>query len=165
MLQAMETVRYIPVLCADEVEEDIDMPSFNHSVVTQNIGFYLQSHYRERYLVCQQLSLNLQGWDSIPDISVYRRGTLTADWRNDQEKVLLPPDLAIEVLSPKQHLSTLITKILRLLDNGVKSAWLVLPGLGQITIFHSDKTEKTFTEGILHDPIADIDMPLADVFE
>lgn len=161
----METVRYIPVLSEDEVHEDIDAPSLNHSFITQNIGVYLHIHYRERYRVCQQLSLNLQGWDSIPDISVYRQGTLTADWRNDQEKVLLPPDLAIEVLSPKQNLSPLVSKILRLIDCGVKSAWLVVPALGLVTVFHSDKTEKTFTEGILHDPLADIDMPLADVFE
>lgn len=161
----METVRYIPVLSEDEVQEDVDVSSLNHSFVTQNIGVYLHNNYRERYRVCQQLSLNLQGWDSIPDISVYSQGTLTADWRNDQEKVMLSPDLAIEVLSPKQHLSSLVSKILRLIDCGVKSAWLIVPILGQVTVFHSDKTEKTFTEGVLHDPIAGIDMPLAEVFE
>ena len=151
--------------CSDEVEEEIDMPSLNHGLVTQNLGVYLHNHYRDRYRVYQQLSLKLQGWDFIPDISVYRQGTLTADWRNDQEIVLLPPDLAIEVLSPKQYLSSLVSKTLRYLDNGVKSVWLVLPLFGQITLYNVDKPEEIFKRGIMHDPATGIDLPLAEVFE
>ncbi|MFZ4765169.1 MAG: Uma2 family endonuclease, partial [Roseimicrobium sp.] len=104
----------VAVLCNDEIEEDRPMPSRNHSRVAQRIGVLLD-RYSEKFDVHQQLSLQLGGWDSIPDIAVYPVGVLSMDLDTDEEEVSVPPLLAIEILSPKQNLQPLVEKVRRFL--------------------------------------------------
>ena len=157
-------MQIIPVLNLEDIQEDRPMPSRNHSIIAQNLSFFLQSKYREQYRVYPQLSLNLDGWATIPDISVFRTGVLTADWHNDEEEVLLPPDLVIEVLSPKQNLQPLVSKVLRYLEKGVRSCWLVQPMTRLILLYQPGKQEEPFFKGVMHDPALGVDLPLDEVF-
>ena len=45
------------------------------------------NRFKDRYLVYPQLSLNLGGWQTIPDLSLYRRGELPNDWLTDDDEV------------------------------------------------------------------------------
>lgn len=157
----METV---PVLCLDDFHEDRALTSRNHAFVAQNISFYLQLHYREKYRVCPHLSLSLNGWETIPDISVFRQGVLTEDWRNDEDEVLLPPDLVVEVLSPQQNLQPLVRKIVRYLESGVKSCWLVQPMTHLVVLYNPSQPEASFSNGVMHDPPTGIDMSIDELF-
>src|ERR1044071_8349665 len=89
-----------------DIEQDNPMPSRNHSRIAQNLGVLLNA-YSDRFDVHQQLSLDLNGWHTIPDLAVYPKGTLPTDWMSDDDEVTVLPILAIEILSPKQNLQPL----------------------------------------------------------
>ena len=139
------------------------MPSRNHSRAAHNVGVLLD-RFKDRYVIHDQLSLNLDGWQTIPDLCLYPRGELPSDWLTDDDEVTQPPVLIIEVLSPKQNLQPLVDKIRDYLRHGVKSCWLVEPATGVISVFPASGGRRAFTEGMLRDEIVGIELPIADVF-
>src|SRR5438034_5740315 len=102
-------MKTVPVLASDEIQEDRPMPSRNHARAAQNLAVVLDS-LKDRYTIYQQLSLNLESWQTIPDLCLYRRGELPTDWLSDDDEVTQPPTLVIEILSPKQNLQPLVDK-------------------------------------------------------
>jgi len=54
-------MKTVPVLASDEIQEDRPMPSRNHARAAQNLGALLD-RFKDRYVIYQQLSLNLDGW-------------------------------------------------------------------------------------------------------
>jgi len=100
----------IPVLSKDEIQEDHPMPSRNHSRAAHNLSVVLD-RFKDRFTSYQQLSLDLDGWQTIPDLCLYEKGTLSSDWLTDDDIVTIPPVLVIEILSPKQNLQPLVDKI------------------------------------------------------
>lgn len=52
----------------------------------------------------------------------------------------IAPDLAVEVVSPNDLYSDVMTKVEEYLSVGVKLVWVVLPGLRQIQVFRADST-------------------------
>ena len=139
------------------------MPSRNHSRVAQRIGVLLD-RYSEKFDVHQQLSLQLGGWDSIPDIAVYPVGVLSMDLDTDEEEVSVPPLLAIEILSPKQNLQPLVEKVRRYLANGVKSCWIVLPMTHLIVVYKPEGYPESFSKGLLRDAATGIEINVDDCF-
>src|SRR2546427_222474 len=119
LISPMKTV---PVLASDEIQEDKPIPSRNHARAAHNLGVSLD-RFKDRYVIYDQLSLNLDGWQTIPDLCLYRRGELADDWLTDDDEVTLPPELVIEILSPKQNLQPLVDKIREYGRHGVKSCW------------------------------------------
>jgi Uma2 family endonuclease len=153
----------VPVLTSDEIQEDKPMPSRNHSRAAHNLGVLLD-RFKDRYIVCDQLSLNLGGWQTIPDLCLFPRGKLSTDWLTDEDEVTQPPVLVIEILSPKQNLQPLVDKIREYIRHGVKSCWLVEPATGVVSIFPSGGGRRAFAEGVLRDENLSIELPLAEVF-
>ena len=139
------------------------MPSRNHARVSHNLSVLLD-RFRDRYTVFQQLSLNLDGWQTIPDISLYKTDTLPSDWLSDEDEVAIPPALVIEILSPKQNLQPLIDKIRVYAQHGVKSCWLVQPATGLVSVFPSSGGSRGFVEGSVLDDTAEIEIPLSGIF-
>jgi Uma2 family endonuclease len=146
-----------------DIEQDNPMPSRNHSRVSQNLSVALDS-LSDRYDVYQQLSLKLNGWATIPDISVYPKGTLPNDWLSDEDEVSVPPLLAIEILSPKQNVQPLIDKIRQYLTYGVKSCWLLEPATRVGSVFPATGGSRGFAEGDLKDEPLGISLPLSGIF-
>jgi len=72
-------MKTVPVLASDEIQEDRPMPSRNHARAAHRIGVLLD-RFKERYVIYDQLSLNLDGWQTIPDLCLYRHGQLASDW-------------------------------------------------------------------------------------
>ena len=63
-------MKTIPVLSKDEIQEDRPMRSRNHSRVSHNLSVLLD-RFKDRFSIHQQLSMNLDGWQTIPDLSLY----------------------------------------------------------------------------------------------
>ena len=139
------------------------MPSRNHSRVAHNLSVLLD-RFKDRFSIHQQLSLNLDGWQVIPDLCLYPRGTLSSDWLTDEDEVVIPPFLVIEILSPKQNLQPLVDKIREYGQRGVKSCWLVVPVTGVVSVFPASGGSRAFAEGTLRDETAGIEIPLAQIF-
>lgn len=65
------------------------------------------------------------GWAPVPDVVVYRRERLRV--RSAPDEFTDPPDVAIEIVSPEQTVTSLIQKCLRYLTVGVGIALIVVP--------------------------------------
>jgi len=139
------------------------MPSRNHARAAHNLSVLLD-RFKGRFAVCQQLSLNLDGWQTIPDLCLYPREALSLDWLTDDDEVTVAPALVVEILSPKQNLQPLVDKIREYLGHGVKSCWLVEPATRVVSVFPSSGGSRAFTEGNLRDETLGIEIPVAEVF-
>ena len=136
------------------------MPSFNHGAVEMNLGFEFKKAGKFRVLC--ELSLELDGHQMTPDLSVYPAGPI--DFRHDIIRRTDPPLLVVEILSPRQAYEDVMDKISRYLESGVKSCWMVIPPTQTITIFSPGGVQKTFTEGTVTDPAIGLSAELAAVF-
>ena len=110
--------------------EDVIGPpvrSLNHSRIINRVGVAL-SRYDDDYDVFPELELELATGKCKPDVAVYKN--LPADWFNDIMYFNQPPIIAVEVLSPKQAVTDLTDKALKLyFPAGVQVVWIIIPTL------------------------------------
>ncbi|MBI2925336.1 MAG: Uma2 family endonuclease [Verrucomicrobia bacterium] len=156
-------MKTIPVLSTDEIQEDRPGSSRNHSRVAHNLSGLLYG-YRDRFSVHQQLALNLDGWQTVPDLCAYLKGAIPLDWETDDDECTVPPDLVIEILSPKQNLQPLVDKVREYLRHGVKSCWVIVPAARVISVFPAQGGSRSCTEGLLKDEVTGLEVPVAEVF-
>jgi Uma2 family endonuclease len=147
-----------------ETERGKPMPSKLHSIIQSRVNFQITLHYQTQYDTFSELSLDLAGWESVPDIAIYPKSEM--DFLHDEVQIKEPPLCAIEILSPTQSLQELITKAEKYFKHGVKSCWLVLPGLKSIYVFKQADEYRDFqaTEQ-LNDELLGISIPLSEVFK
>jgi Uma2 family endonuclease len=146
-----------------EQERGKPMPSKLHGHVQLKLGTVLDNSYSDRFSLFSELSLDLNQWDSVPDISIFPKMEL--DYSKDEIKVTEPPLCAIEILSPSQSMQELISKARKYFSYGVKSCWLVIPSLKNIYVFSSPNDYQIFRDTqTLHDPVIDVRLELAKVF-
>ena len=139
-----------------------DIMSLNHSRLIHRISVALD-RYGEEYDVFPELELELSTGKCKPDICVYPK--MPYDWLNDVIYFKKPPVLAIEVLSPKQGLSDITDKVTKIyFPAGVETVWIVVPGLQLIQVMTSDGKRLTSTEGVLIDPITNIELDTSYIF-
>jgi Uma2 family endonuclease len=75
-----------------------------------------------------------------PDVSWIASERLNRFSKEEKAKFLpLPPDFALELMSPSDQLKTTQAKVSEYRDNGVKLAWLINPQQQQVEIYRSDK--------------------------
>ncbi|MEM6285187.1 MAG: Uma2 family endonuclease [Chloroflexota bacterium] len=55
------------------------------------------------------------------------------------------PDLAMEVVSPSQSYSEMMSKVTEYLNHGTQEVWIVM-STGQIQVFYADRTSKIYTD-------------------
>ncbi|MCP4700589.1 MAG: Uma2 family endonuclease [Gammaproteobacteria bacterium] len=140
--------------------EEATMGSLNHGYVQINLGAEIRA--LKKYTVIAGLSLDIDGDEHRPDLSVYPKRKI--DFSKDQIKMTELPLLAIEVLSPKQGYQDIMDKFATYLKAGIKSCWLVLPMSRAITVFNSLEDAKTFSKDEIIDDTADIRLPLKEIF-
>lgn len=136
--------------------------SMNHSRLIGRLTVAL-SAYGERYEIFPELEFELSAGRLKPDVAILPR--LAYDWEADVIRCPTPPITAIEVLSPTQAFDYLVGKIRQLyFPSGVQSAWLVVPTVRNIYLFLPGQPSQVVSSGILHDPAAQVDVALADIF-
>ncbi len=159
------------------IDGEDEMGSFNHSRVQFNLGFLLGTYVKHLHFATE-LSLDISQHDLSeyrldgkyeikPDVCAYFEPPIIPNIEDDLVTVSKMPDLAIEILSPRQATSYLIRKIKAYFVLGVKSCWLVDPGRQIITVYYSPEKHKTFdiqrdTEVI--DEVMDIRLPIKEIF-
>ena len=75
----------------------------------------------------------------MADVSFIRAERVTPE-RWAEGHVTIPPDLAVEVVSPNDEVDQLDEKVKEYLRAGVKLVWVVRPVLRAVQVFRSDKT-------------------------
>lgn len=139
------------------------MPSLNHGLIQANLIFAIKLDYKDKYSVVSELSLDLSGWEAVPDVCILPKMTL--DPRQDVVTVKDPPLCAIEIISPSQSVNELIVKAEKYFQYGVKSCWIVIPALQNIYVFSSpDDYEMYKVSETLSDPALEIELDLEEVF-
>jgi Uma2 family endonuclease len=145
-----------------ERERGKPMPSKAHGYTQTNLIALLLPH-RDRYTIFSELTLELDGHELTPDLSVYPKTNV--DLVHDEVRVTDPPLLAVEIASPTQNVQDVVQKIELLLDAGVQSCWLVQPPLRTVTVFPGHMDGTTVSDGTLTDPVLEIDIDVQDVFD
>src|SRR5207249_711998 len=78
----------------------------------------------------------------VPDLAFVATGRLTADLY-----LHAAPDLAIEILSPDQHMAELLDKIQFYLLNGVRLVWVIDPKRTAVAVLVPNQEARLLTPG------------------
>jgi len=162
----------------DAIDGEDEMGSLNHSTVQTNLAGLLKFKCEKELAVMTKLSLDISQHDLSeyqlgikdelkPDVCAYLNAPVVPDKETDLLKVSQMPDLAIEILSPRQAVTYLIRKINAYFAAGVRSCWLVIPSTKYIGVYSYQNEWEAFdvkrdTEVI--DKVMDIHLPIAKVF-
>jgi len=168
----------------DEIleEDNRGMPSKKHSRTQTNLTVLFGND--NRFTTFVELSLDATSIDLsqfglkakdelIPDVCVYIEPPpeqFDDELDEDEVRVKKMPDLIIEVLSPKQAISDLLSKIKAYFSLGVKSCWLVMPSIRVIKVYSQTGTRivtKTFgmENSEAFDEVMDVRLPIEKVFK
>lgn len=148
-----------------ELERGKPMPSWNHSVIQSNLIYFLRVRYNQTHSFLSELSLGLSDAEQkmVPDVSIYPK---TAHYlTTDQITVTESPETVIEILSPTQNVAELTDKAERYLALGVKSCWIIVPGLCNASVSSVPGVYQTFDRHeTLHDSATGIELDLSALF-
>jgi len=119
--------------------------SFNHGAISIRIIRYLDPHVHDNklgHLFTSETSFKVGERVLKPDIAFVSTERLDVD----KDKGLpIPPDLAIEVVSPTDVLSRVVDKVLAYLDAGTRCVWVVEPKMKTVTVYQSATNIKILT--------------------
>ncbi len=153
----------------DEEQEFDDMGSYNHSLVQGNLAYLLRVN--SNYSAFIELSLDSSRLDRaqfphiknelIPDVCVYPRDSV-----KDLDILIMRemPILAIEVVSPRQGIQTIVEKIQAYFALGIQSCWLVEPLTKVVRVYHPNRSPQTIVSGEVVDEVANIKMLITEIF-
>lgn len=151
-----------PVYDLTEALHSEDIMSVNLSKIIHRLGVALD-RYTEYYDVLPKLELSLNTKPVQPDISIYPR--LPEDWDNDVIYYTQPPIIAIEIQSPKQATADITARMNTVyFPAGVQSVWIVIPPLRLVFIQTPDGRKVTFTNGLIRDPVTNLEVPFNAIF-
>jgi Uma2 family endonuclease len=85
----------------------------------KDISKRFYSYYDKKYRFITEPRINFNDSEKIPDLAIYDSLTFTPE--NDEITITKIPLAAIEILSPKQHLTDLIRKAYLYFESGIKS--------------------------------------------
>ena len=109
-------------------------PQFDHSRVQSAFVGELDriGHDRRLGIAGAELRFVTPDWAPVPDVSYIRRERIRPESARRFGKIEIPPDIAIEIVSPEQRVPDLLKKCLRYADVGVPVSLLVDPDDGTI---------------------------------
>jgi Uma2 family endonuclease len=146
-----------------EIERGKPMPSFNHGGIQTNALVAFATRYRSKFRFNSETSLELEGWSSTPDISIFPPSQLNL--RADKIKTKEPPLGTIEILSPTQNINDLVDKADQYFQHGVKSCWVIIPSMAGVAIYSASGKYVFFNENdIARDEVLGIEVPVAELF-
>lgn len=119
--------------------------------------------FRDQYTIFSELTLELDGRELTPDLSVYPKTDI--DLVHDDVHATEPPLVTVEIGTPTQSIQDLIERIDFLLDAGVHSCWLVQPPLRTVTLFPGTLDGTTVSSGSFTDPVLDIEISVDSIFD
>ena len=145
-------------------------PKTTHSVLQMQLGSSILNHAMPRRLgrPYPELRCTFGGMSIVPDLCFFERGRIPKDEHGRLvDDVLLPPDLAIEILSPGQTLKNLGAKLTRCVRHGVRLGWLIQPRRSRVFVFRPDRPVETLEQGDVlrgDDVLPGFALPVSELF-
>ncbi len=127
--------------------ELIRMPptSGEHGDISSNIQWYLYSHVRSNQLgrvYTSDTGFQIGDRVMMPDIAFVSTERLPDDRR---KAFSIPPDLAVEVVSPTDAQFRVVEKALTYLSAGTQLVWVIEPVAKTVTVYRSETDIKVLT--------------------
>jgi len=98
----------------------------------------------------------------VPDVSLFQRNRLTEDSRIQRGA----PDIAIEVVSPRDTAAHLKRKVDAYLQGGSKAVWVVFPDSGSVMVHTADSVRELKGDQRVEDPLLPgFSAPVSEFFE
>ena len=107
-------------------------------IATRLIGFFIMQLPKGHHIYDSSTGYRLPNGDvRSPDVSVIAPGRLPGEL--DPIGFLeIPPDLAIEIISPSERYEDVIIKVHEYLNWGVKAVWVVEPTTREVVVYSAD---------------------------
>lgn len=157
----MEAILDYPI---DDELQDVKMSSLNHSDLQSHMSFLLRSAYRQQYSIYTELDFSFASGKTRPDLCIMHKRKI--NWLTDEIIVEEAPITTIEILSPEQSLNSLTKRIYdKHFPAGVQTVWLIVPPTQTVSILLPNKTQFNFAQGIITDPVTNIQLNLSEIFE
>jgi Uma2 family endonuclease len=100
-----------------------------------------QGHIEPEWSI--ELQLEGEDWVPCPDLTYISYARLPESW-SENTACPLPPDLAVEIISPGQTFGLLAQKAEDYLSCGVQRIWVVDTQAQSITVFYPDRPTRTY---------------------
>lgn len=123
-------------------------PGWDHADLQMSIGQAINVYARSRRLAAAFSELRTTDRAAevsrIPDISVYVWDRIERDPVARQRGAFIPPDIAIEIMSPGQGRQGQLDRCREFVANGAHAALLFEPVAGSVTEVRPDGVERTY---------------------
>jgi Uma2 family endonuclease len=122
-------------------------PKYFHARSARRILNILEEWAKDRGRAEMEWAFDLSDhYTPVPDLIYVSFDRLPESW-NENEACPVPPELAIEIISPGQTFGQMTQKAGSYLAGGVLQVWVVDPAAQSITIFYVDRAPKTYMNG------------------
>jgi Uma2 family endonuclease len=149
--------------------EEKEMPVARHSGIctrlARKLGNYVEGESRGE--IYQEASFQIGGNERIPDLAFVSADRLPAEGE-PETKWPMPPDLAVEIISPNDLYEKVYAKVMEYLAAGVKQVWLVSPENHSVTVYRSATHVTAFPEDgelVSEDLLPGFRCPLREIFK
>ncbi|QDV33176.1 Uma2 family endonuclease [Tautonia plasticadhaerens] len=143
-------------------------PQYKHGRLTKQFLYRLDGAAGHRGEAIPELRCTFDGRSIIPDVAFMLREHVTFDSDGEPAgQVDRPPDLHIEIISPRQSTSDAHDKLVHSTAHGCPLGWLVHPGRRSIDVYRPGLEAVRLSTGDVLDGapvLPDLRLPVAEVF-
>jgi Uma2 family endonuclease len=119
-------------------------PKYFHARSARRILNILEAWAKDRGRAEMEWAFDLSdSYTPVPDLIYVSFDRLPESW-NENVACPVPPELAIEIISPGQTFGQMTQKASSYLTGGVLQVWVVDPAAQSVTVFYLDRAPKTY---------------------
>jgi Uma2 family endonuclease len=118
------------------------MPQGQHSIIQSEIILFINQGARKQKIAYAfpELRCAFAGRVIVPDLAIFEWKNISLDPNSEaQNRIEIPPDWIIEILSPDRSSIRVIEKISFAIKNGTKLGWLIDPIDRKVLVFDGDR--------------------------
>ena len=123
----------------------MSIPTMEHGVISSKIVILLGNHVLQNQLgqvYTAETTFQIGESGRKPDVAFVSQTRIP---ENARQASPIPPDLAIEVVSPSDKVYDVQEKALEYLDAGTRMVWVIEPIAQTVTVYRSPNDIKTLT--------------------
>jgi Uma2 family endonuclease len=119
-------------------------PTLEHGEITLNIGALLRAHIRKHQLgsYSTETTFTIGKSGRRPDVAFLAKERVP---ENKRQASPVPPDLAVEIVSPTDMAYDVEDKVLEYLEAGTQMVWVIHPVTKTVTVYRTPTDIKILT--------------------